>query len=88
MVMTEREQREYWGRTHRKKPSPEEARAARWVERDGRWQTPQYWAARDRLTDLGYLEVLPDHYVRGSIRTEARSLPHETIPDFSEYPTH
>lgn len=86
MVMTEAQQRDWWGRTHRKHPTPQEARDAGWVERDGRWQSPQYWAARDRLTSQGYLEVLPDSYVRGSIRTEARYLPHETLPDFSDYP--
>ena len=85
--MTEQEQRDYWGRTHRKKPTPDEARAAGWVERDGRWQTPHYWAARDRLTALGYLEVLPDFYVRGAFARESRTLWHESIPDFSEYPT-
>jgi hypothetical protein len=84
--MTEREQREYWGRTHRKHPSPEEARAAGWVERDGRWQTPHYWLTRDRLTALGYMEVLPDFYVRGAFEQATYSLAHETLPDFSEYP--
>lgn len=85
--MTEAEQRAYWGQLHRKKPSPDEARDAGWVERDGRWQTPRYWAAYDRLTDRGYLEVLPDFFVRGTFARESRTLPHETIPDFSEYPT-
>lgn len=85
--MTEAEQRDYWGRTYRKKPNPDEARAAGWVERDGRWQTPRYWAAQDRLTDQGYLEVLPDFYVRGAFGRETRMLPHETLPDFSDYPT-
>lgn len=84
--MTEREQREWWGMTHRKQPSPEEARTAGWIERDGRWQTHRYWLARDRLDALGFMEVLPDYYVRGSIRTQTAALQHETVPDFSEYP--
>lgn len=87
MVMTEAEQHAWWGWAHRKTPTPDEARAAGWVERDGRWQTARRWLEHDRLTDLGFLEVLPDYYVRGSIRTEVRALSHETIPDFSGYPT-
>lgn len=87
MVMTEAEQRAWWAWSHRKTPSPDEARIAGWVERDGRWQTADRWLHHDRLINRGYLEVLPDYYVKGSLHTDAVALVHETIADFSNYPT-
>jgi len=83
--MTEREQREWWGRVHRKVPSPEEARRARWVERDGRWQTAGRWLEHDRLIAQGYVEHHRDEFrhPRGWVVT----LLHETVPDWSDYPT-
>jgi hypothetical protein len=82
--MTEREQREWWGWTHRKVPSPDEARRARWVERDGRWQTAGRWLEHDRLAAQGYVEHHRDEFrhPRGWVVT----LLHETLPDWSDYP--